>query len=565
MKFSPTCHLAQSPAESPCYAHVKWRIRPGDSRVRRIHSIRARLSLVFLFLLLLVVVLGMESLRSLSSVNEVSAQIRDRWLPSTRALGDLNNYTSDVPPAEEALLRADSATESSALARQIVDRDLRIEAAESAYQRIRHDRTDEQLFRQFQLEWAAYRALAPHGKSPAFGKIAAVKPQPGEGASKEYDRASKTLSLLTERNVASALEASARASLEYRQARTRIVSAILLAAALVASAMLHVTRSISAPLVDLAARMHRLAASETNIEVLGSERRDEIGEMVRAVTVFRDNAIDLAQNRHALAQQASMLTEKLAEEQRLTQLQRNFLSMVSHEFRTPLAIIDGHAQRLITMRNRLTPDELAERAQKVRGAVRRVTLLIDNLIGSARFVDGPISLWYHPSRVDLAALVRDVCQVQRELTSAAQILVRLPDEEVFVHGDATLLHQVVGNLLSNAVKYSRDGGLIEITLSEENARVRVSVKDCGIGIPTQERGRVFERYYRGSNTSGIVGSGVGLYLVKAIVELHEGEVELQSREGRGSTFTVHLPLRSLKGRERARSRSVEVRHHEIAI
>src|SRR5208282_2275755 len=110
--------------------------------------------------------------------------------------------------------------------------------------------------------------------------------------------------------------------------------------------------------------------------------------MARAVVVFRNNAIDLAQNRQALAQQAAMLQEKLAEEQRLTLLQRNFVSMASHEFRTPLAIIDGHAQRLNSMRGRLTAEELTERARKGRSAVRRMTQLIDNLIGTARLIDG---------------------------------------------------------------------------------------------------------------------------------------------------------------------------------
>src|SRR5208283_5150868 len=123
-----------------------------------------------------------------------------------------------------------------------------------------------------------------------------------------------------------------------------------------------------------------------------------------------------------LAMQATMLQENHAEEQRLTLLQRNFVSMASHEFRTPLAIIDGHTQRLISTRDRVTANELAERARKVRSMVRRMTQLIDNLIGSARLIDGPIELYYHPMRVDLQALLRDSCRLQRELTPEAQIL-----------------------------------------------------------------------------------------------------------------------------------------------
>jgi signal transduction histidine kinase len=287
--------------------------------------------------------------------------------------------------------------------------------------------------------------------------------------------------------------------------------------------------------------MHRLAASETNIEVSGTRRHDEIGEMARAVVVFRNNAIDLAQNRHALAQQATMLQEKLAEEQRLTLLQRNFVSMASHEFRTPLGIIDGHAQRLISMRDRLTVQELAERARKVRNAVGRMTQLIDNLIGSARLIDGRIDLYFRPTQIDLTALVREVCHMQRELTPNAQILEAMQARSVY--GDANLLRQVFSNLLSNAVKYSPDGGLIRVTSLEEGVQLAVVIEDHGLGIPEKDQQHVFERYYRGSNTSGIVGSGVGLYLVRTIVDLHGGTVSLGSEEGEGSRFTVRLPIR----------------------
>jgi signal transduction histidine kinase len=286
--------------------------------------------------------------------------------------------------------------------------------------------------------------------------------------------------------------------------------------------------------------MHRLAANETSIEVEGTRRRDEIGEMARAVVVFRDNAVDLAQNRHALAQQAAMLQNKLAEEQRLMLLQRNFVSMASHEFRTPLAIIDGHAQRLISMRERLTADELADRARRVHNTVGRMTQLIDNLIGSARLLDGHADLFYQPSQVDLAALVREVCALQRELTPEAEIRDRVPPP-LFVAGDASLLGQLFGNLLSNAVKYSPHGGLIEATVAQDGAHVAVMIEDHGIGIPDNDRQRVFERYYRGSNTSGIVGSGVGLHLVETIVKLHKGTIVLDSRESEGSRFIIRLP------------------------
>jgi two-component system OmpR family sensor kinase len=499
--------------------------------MKRAQSIKARLSFVFLMLFLMVILIGFEALRSLSNVNDASSQIRVRWLPSTRALGDLNNYTTDFPAAEAALAHASGTLEQSAVKRQMADLDRNIAAAQHAYGQIHHDPAEAELFGRFSRRWSEYRRLVERGES----------------SKSAYERASAALGLLTDRNIASAREASESSDLAYSSARGRIGLTIFLAGVLLAGAMMHVTRSISAPLVQLALRMHRLAASETSIDVQGTDRHDEIGEMARAVVVFRNNAIDLAENRQALAQQAATLKEKLAEEQRLTLLQRNFVSMASHEFRTPLAIIDGHAQRLISMRDRLTAAELTERARKVRNTVRRMTQLIDNLIGSARLIDGGIDLNYHPTQVDMTELLREVCHMQQELTPAAEILAQAQcsgAQRLTVFGDAGLLSQVFGNLLSNAVKYSPDGGLIRVTAARDGAHVVVVIEDHGIGIPETDRQRVFERYYRGSNTSGIVGSGVGLYLVRTIVELHKGSIALNSREDKGSHFILRLPHNS---------------------
>src|SRR6202011_3480605 len=405
----------------------------------RARSIKARLSLVFLLLFLLVILIGFEALRSLSYVNDVSSQIRVRWLPSTRALGDLNNYTTDFPAAETALSHAARPGEKAAIERQMAHLDRDIAAAQRAYREIRHDPTETELYNRFAARWGEYRQIVERSASSSSGATTAATAVLSDSASKAaYDAASEAIGTLTERNIASAREASERSDFAYAQARGRIGLTIFLVGVLVAGAMVHVTRSISAPLVELALRMHRLAASETSVEVQGTQRHDEIGEMARAVVVFRNNAVDLAQNRQALARQAAMLQEKLAEEQRLTLLQRNFVSMASHEFRTPLAIIDGHAQRLISMRDRLTAEELTERARKVRDAVRRMTQLIANLISSSRLLDGRIGFNYHPTQVDLTSMVREACLLQRELTPDAHLLDCLEERPLMVYGDASL-------------------------------------------------------------------------------------------------------------------------------
>jgi two-component system OmpR family sensor kinase len=265
--------------------------------------------------------------------------------------------------------------------------------------------------------------------------------------------------------------------------------------------------------------------------------------MAQAAVVFRNNAIELMRSQRTLARQAAMLEEQLAQEQRLALLQRNFVSMASHEFRTPLTIIDGHAQRLIKTRETLPPAETGERAGKIRAAVLRLTHLIDNLLNSARLFDGGAALYFHPIEMDMAALLREVCQLHREMVPGTEISEHLSGATMPMVGDAKLLYQLFSNLLSNAIKYSPGGGKIEVEGDIRADEVVVAVADRGIGIPAVDLERLFERYHRGSNVSGIVGTGVGLYLVKMVADLHSGRVEVTSAEGAGSRFTVRLPVK----------------------
>lgn len=511
--------------------------------MRRTRSITARLSLVFAFLFLQLAVLGFFSIGSLSSFNEVSAQVRERWLPSTRVLGDLNNMTSDYRVAEASSLLAADAQERARGAQVLDELDRSIESAERAYLEIPHDPAEQALYQEFAPRWEQYRQAVQSVRLASMnGDLAAARALYNSTSRTLYDAASHRFDLLNDRNGTQARQASLREDRAARRARALIVLTIVLAALSIVGAMLYVRRSISAPLLALAGRMHQLAANETGAEIEATARQDEIGEMARAVVVFRNNALELVAGRRALEQQAAMLQEKLAEEQRLMQMQRNFVSMASHEFRTPLSIIDGHAQRLSSLSGRLSAEDQRERAGRIRSAVQRMTHLMQHLLDASRVIDGRVELYLHPEPIDLGALLREACRLQREVAPQAQILESWDRRPLPVSGDWNLLLQVFGNLLSNAVKYSPDEGLIKVSATCAGRLCSVAVEDRGIGIPAAERGRVFERYFRGSNAAGITGTGVGLYFVKMVVELHGGQVAMESSEGAGSRFTVQLPL-----------------------
>jgi signal transduction histidine kinase len=512
--------------------------------MRQLPSIRIHLAAVFLLFFALVAVLGMFNLLRLRNFNLLSAEVAEIWLPTMRAVGDLNNYTSDFRAIEGGNLLATDAAGVAASEKNMAGLDRSIATSERAFEAISHDVAVANLYRDFAARWAAYRVIVNQmlELSRSGQKSAALAIYNGSSRT-AYDAASDTLGQLTDHAVADAKVASDRLRAAYRQAVWLIGIVMLIAGVMVVAALIHISRSISRPLLVLADRMRRLAASDTEVGIPGTERRDEIGEMAKATIVFRNNAIELMRSQRTLAQQAAVLEQQLAQEQRLALLQRNFVSMASHEFRTPLTIIDGHARRLDKTREAVQPAEIGERARKIRGAVLRMTHLIDNMLNSSRLIDGGAELYFQPAELDLVALLKEVCQLHREMVPGAPITERFAVGSISIAGDAKLLFQMFSNLLGNAIKYSPAGGAIEVDATTCAHEVNVIVTDRGIGIPAGDLVRLFERYHRGSNVSGIVGTGVGLYLVKMVVELHGGRIAVDSTEGEGSRFTVSLPLK----------------------
>lgn len=282
------------------------------------------------------------------------------------------------------------------------------------------------------------------------------------------------------------------------------------------------------PIRQMTEAMYRLADGDLDVAIHATERRDEIGRMAQALQVFRANSIQLKSS--------------LDKERELNGLQRQFVSMVSHEFRTPLAIIDGIAQRIQRRIDRLKPDDIKGTQQKVRIAVTRLTELMESVLSAARLEEGRIA--FEPAACFLADLVTEIHGSYSDLNADRHIMLdvdRLPNH---ITADSKLLRQVISNLLSNAIKYSPDGTRIWIggQLNERNELV-IAVRDEGVGIPEPELAKLFDRFFRASTSTGIAGTGIGLSLVQHFVELHGGRIEVESVVGAGSTFSIHLPYR----------------------
>lgn len=247
----------------------------------------------------------------------------------------------------------------------------------------------------------------------------------------------------------------------------------------------------------------------------------------------------LQQAELALQETNRQIRNALDVQRKAVQEQRNFMAMVSHEFRTPLGIISGAAS-VLSLTSRGDGDTWTE-TDKVFRAVRRMDHMIDMLtdddwleIATSEFRNTP---------VDLRSLVESAVTDFTDLTPSR--LVRLwPAETLTVYGDRDLLAVAFSNLLGNASKYSPASTAIEVQISRQDNQAMVRVVDHGAGIEPVDLPRVFEKYYRSSTVEHTPGTGLGLYLVKRIAERHGGSVSVTSAPGQGTAFTLSLPLQA---------------------
>ncbi len=223
-------------------------------------------------------------------------------------------------------------------------------------------------------------------------------------------------------------------------------------------------------------------------------------------------------------------------------LKSTFVSIVSHELKTPVATILGYAETLARPDAHWSPAVAREMAETITDEARRLDRLITDLLDVSRLQAGALPM--RVEAVDVAALAQRVAERFQIQTTAHQIIVHFPDNQAAVAGDALRIEQVLDNLVSNAIKYSPQGGRIRISGQVRQSRMVISISDEGIGIPATEQGRIFDAFYRvdDRSTRKTGGAGLGLFLARAIVERLGGEIWVDSAPGQGSTFHIALPL-----------------------
>ena len=229
----------------------------------------------------------------------------------------------------------------------------------------------------------------------------------------------------------------------------------------------------------------------------------------------------------------------LAALENLSRLKSEFMSMVSHEFRTALTGIQGYSELMSSQD--VSTDEVREFAGDINSDALRLNRMITEMLDLDRIESGRMAL--HMASTDLNQILSDTVDRARMSTSRHEIVAHLDPRLPRIEGDSDRLTQVVANLLTNAVKYAPDGGEILVSSRTQNGSVEVSVQDHGLGIPPEFVGRIFGRYerYEGDGKKQVVGTGLGLAIAHQIIQLHKGRIWVESTLGNGSTFRFTIP------------------------
>ena len=274
-----------------------------------------------------------------------------------------------------------------------------------------------------------------------------------------------------------------------------------------------VGRRILTPMVKLSVASQEVAKGNYSIRVEDSSKMEEVQ------TTFR--------NFNAMIKQLDSVAT----------LSNDFAANVSHEFKTPLTAVEGYA--MLLQDPTLTEEERQEYLEQILTNVRRLTELVGNILLLSKIENKGLADAYSQFRLD--EQIRQTVVLLHDQWTAKELIFDAELDEIAVRASRELLTHVWSNLIGNAIKFSPQGGTVSLRLLEQKECVVFTVRDEGCGMSPEVRERIFEKFYQGDQSHKAMGHGLGLPMVKRIVELSEGVVEVESQEGRGSLFRVILP------------------------
>ncbi|MGB3614958.1 MAG: ATP-binding protein, partial [Elainellaceae cyanobacterium] len=297
-------------------------------------------------------------------------------------------------------------------------------------------------------------------------------------------------------------------------------------------------------------RQHRAARNPVPRQVpapkitsLRNGLRDEISVLAQAFEVM----IESIQQREQMIRQGKKVEDEmrleLKAERDLNELKSRFVSMVSHEFRTPLTVIRTSTE-LLEHYGHLASDEKKQAYfQRIRAAIANMTRLLEDVLVAGKAEAGKLA--FNPKIADLDRFCRDiVSEMQHSVGLNHVITLSISGDVSSIAFDSDLLRPVLSNLLSNAIKYSDVGRTVDVSVSRSDTAVVLDVTDEGIGIPKGDQSKLFHLFHRARNVDTIRGTGLGLAIVQQCITQHKGRVSFVSEENVGTTFSVRFPIAS---------------------
>ena len=234
------------------------------------------------------------------------------------------------------------------------------------------------------------------------------------------------------------------------------------------------------------------------------------------------------------------LSEALDKEKQLSEIKGRFVSMASHEFRTPLSTVLSSASLLSKYTTTEEQDKRNRHVEKIKNSVKHLNDILEDFLSLGKLNEGKVEV--QNTKFDLKAFMEDTIDEMKGLLKKDQYFIFQHEGMNTVCSDRKLLKNIIFNLTTNAIKFSDEGAPLELRSKITNDTMQVTIKDKGIGISEDDLGHLYSSFYRGRNAMNIQGTGLGLHIVKRYVELLSGTIELKSKLGEGSTFCITIPI-----------------------
>lgn len=265
-----------------------------------------------------------------------------------------------------------------------------------------------------------------------------------------------------------------------------------------------------------------------HLDIQVSELNDTLGDQAGKLVVLRDVTERLV---------AEKIAFETAVEQERLRLLTQFIRDISHEFRTPLSVINTS---LYLMGKSSDPDHQQKRRDVIQLQVKRLDSLVGEMLIAVQLDENTV---LEHTEIDLKSLLQSVTQQQKSAFTEKrqQLILQAPPEPIRIVGDSLMLQKALANILSNASRYTPDGGTITVVGKLEDKTVSIEIRDSGIGMNAETLSRIFERFFRVDDAHSTPGFGLGLSIARTIIEKHHGRIEVESTLGTGSTFIVRLP------------------------